>query len=228
MSILSRININSTDSHKLATIPIQLYLSNNPTFSGYIYTDCYENVHIDNKKYVPQLFNNNIVFISTDSFQQNHKILSIKIRKYINSLLCDNITCFGGESYLYALINKNIKDIYHYTNSKSIYNDCIFNQRIYGKYKNITNNLVNYNTIIPIHKTTTCLINLSCLNSNLIKQINKIDYNHIIIINCHHDDFWKKTKSLTNYKLVLRKKFICNKLGYFITVNLFYSHHNFL
>jgi hypothetical protein len=43
----------------------------------------------------------------------------------------------------------------------------------------------------------------------------------LIIINCNQKDFWKKRKLLSNYRLVKRKKFICWKIGYFITINIF-------
>ena len=71
-------------------------------------------------------------------------------------------------------------------------------------------------------------MNLSKLNIHVIEEINKISFNKIIIINCHHDDFWNKTKRLTNYKLTCRKKFICNDLKYFITVNVFYRKNLFI
>ena len=54
-----------------------------------------------------------------------------------------------------------------------------------------------------------------------MKQINNSSSNRLIIINCHHQDFWKKIKLLTNYKLIIRKKFIDYRSNYFITVNVF-------
>jgi hypothetical protein len=174
------------------------------------------------EKYIPQIFNNYIVFISAQSFQQNNYFLSKQIRKFVSLYLQDNILCIGGESYLYTLALDKINNITFYTNSQSIYDDCIFNNNIYKK--NITPdgryNLVDYNNYIfnKDIKYDICLINLSKLNKNIINQIQNI--NKIIIISCHHDDFWKKAK-FPNHKLVIRKKFICNKMKYFITVNIF-------
>ena len=174
------------------------------------------------EKYIPQYFNNYIVFISAKSFQQTHYILSKQIRKYVieylnyNDILCiyNDILCIGGESYLYTL-NLNL-NITFYTNNQSIYDDCIFNNNIYKKHINY--NLVDYNKFIINSEYDICLINLSYLNTNIINQIQNI--NKIIIISCHHDDFWKKI-NFPNHKLIIRKKFICYKMKYFITVNIF-------
>ena len=185
------------------------------------YTDRIRYINL-NKTRIPQLFDDNVVFISYDSFQQNHKILSKQIRKYILSLIeCNNIVCIGGESYLYGMVSNNIINIIHYTNSKSIYNDCKFNNTIFNK--KLINNYTNYN-ICNLQKgdNQQCIINLANLNSNLMKNINDIaKYNTLIIINCHHHDFWKKIKLLSNYTLITRKKYICYKIRYFITVTVF-------
>ncbi len=173
-------------------------------------------------KYIPQIFNNYIVFISAQSFQQNNYFLSKQIRKFVSLYLQDNILCIGGESYLYTLSLEEINNITFYTNSQSIYDDCIFNNNIYKKniIPEALSNLVDYNNynFNKNIKYDICLINLSKLNKNIINQIQNI--NKIIIISCHHDDFWKKAK-FPNHKLVIRKKFICDKMKYFITVNIF-------
>ena len=58
-----------------------------------------------------------------------------------------------------------------------------------------------------------------------MKVINNSNFKEIIIINCHHNDFWKKINLLSSYKLISRKKFITTKKYgqelYFITVNIF-------
>lgn len=214
---LTKLYINSKESFKMAHYKIQNKLNND--FNGFVIIDCFDRLHFDiNKKYIPQYFNNNLVFISANSFQQSHSILSIQIRKYIDQqLIFNNITCIGGESYLYGLTNNIIDKIYFYTNSQSIYSDSIYNNKIYNKSMN--NYLVDYNKIDYIIESDICLINLSKLNNNLMKLINKSKI--IIIISCHHDDFWNKIKILTKYKLETRKFFICDKLKYFITVNIF-------
>ena len=53
-----------------------------------------------------------------------------------------------------------------------------------------------------------------------MKQLNNSSSNRLIIINCHHHDFWKKIKLLSNYKLIIRKKFVDYDSKYFITVNI--------
>jgi len=161
------------------------------------------------EKHIPQLFNGKIIFISYSSFQQNNYILSKYIRRYVlQNIKTDEINAIGGESYLY------MKKCRLYTNSESIIDDAGYNC-----YKD--NKLIDYNSDTIDLLSSDTVINLSKLNVNLIKQINESSSNRLIIINCHHDDFWKKSKKLTNYKLIKRKKFIDDKRGYFITVNIF-------
>ena len=173
---------------------------------------------------IPKLFIKSIIFISNSSFQQNHKILSKYIHKYVSSLLTDysNIIAIGGESYMYCINSLTMYDnIYHYTNSVAIYNDVEYNDRT----NKIINNLVDYNKLkksdFVVNFNTTCLINLSSLNKNLIMILNTLILRKIIIISCDHVNFWKKCKLLNNYKLIHRKKIICYKMYYFITINLF-------
>lgn len=161
-------------------------------------------------------FNDNVVFISKWSFLQN-KNLCKNIRKYVINLLnTENLVCIGGEAYLIGLVS-NITEITNYTNSKFIYDDCNFNNKFYRKI--IVNELIDYNTIDRISDGKILLVNLARLNSNLMKIINKNTFTKIVIISCHHDDFWKKIKLLTNYSLIVRKKFITDVN--FITVNIF-------
>lgn len=161
-------------------------------------------------------FNNKLVFISNNSFKQNKSIASV-IRKYVNEILnYDNIISIGGEGYLIGLTNSKIKTIMNYTNSKSIYDDANFNNQFYKKIKE--NNLIDYNKINGIKNSDSLLINLAKLNQNLMMTINKNIYKEIIIINCHHDDFWKKILLLTNYKLTSRKQFLTN--NFFVSVSV--------
>jgi hypothetical protein len=161
------------------------------------------------EKYIPQIFNNKIVFQSYNSFQQNNFTLGKKIRQFvINNIKSSLINAIGGESYLYG----NLKSLF-YTNSHSIYNDAKYNQ-----YKNIK--IIDYNKDKISLKSFDTVINLSKLNINLIEQINNSISNRLIIINCHHLDFWKKIKLLENYKLIKREKFIEYKSKYFVTVNI--------
>lgn len=182
-----------------------------------------ENINYQRNLY---MFNKIPIFISNTSFQQNPKI-SKELRFYTNNIIndiqskinkkCNNMICIGGESYLYALSNIYIKKIIHYTNSLSIYQDVYINNKIYKKQ--INNNLINYNEYKNIKNGDLLLLNNAKLNINLLNVINKRFYQYIIIINCHHLEFWKRIPILSNYKLLTRKQFITD--NYFITVNLF-------
>ena len=165
--------------------------------------------HIEN-------FNNINVFISKQSFKQN-KIIKKDIRFNVSEYIkYDNIVCIGGESYLFGLTNNIVTNITHYTNSIYIYNDAEKNNKIYKK--SFKNNIINYNSFTDIINRDILIINIAKLNINLLNVINKRFYKKIIIINCHHIEFWKRIKLLTNYKLILRKQYI-SKL-YFVTVNI--------
>jgi len=164
------------------------------------------------ENFIPQYFiNNRVVFQSFPSFQQNNLILSRQIRKYVSQLITtQGINSIGGESYLYDIT----KGGSFYTNSSSIIKD--------AKYNGYCNcQLIDYNKgkIFLSHLDT--VINLSKLNKNLLLQINESISNRIIIINCHHQDFWKKSALLINYKLFSRKQFVDFTSGYFITVSTF-------
>lgn len=198
---------------EIAVYPLKIV----ENYDGFIFIDCFGRIYKKHKNFVPQSFCNNIFFISSNSFQQTHIKLRHSIRIYISRLLPLNIIAIGGESYLYGMLF--CKNIIHYTNSKYIYDDCEFNNRIYRK--NVENNLINYNLDKISDKHNFCLVNLSKLPIELMKKINDNLYLRVVIISCDHDDFWKKRRFLGNYRLVERKKFICWKIGYFISVNIF-------
>ena len=226
-------NNNSDKCNKVLSLHIRNYLHNNPKFIGNIIQDCFNNIHVNNKNNVAQLFVNDIVFISTTSFQQNNIILGQRIRKYVLNIINNinnltSLTCIGGESYLYGLIS-NVNKIIHFTNNKSIHNDAIFNLKMYKK--EIINNLCDYNKtegIIFDDSSYYCIMNLSSLNKKLIEKINNNFFKKIIIINCNEKDFWKKIKLLKNYTLIKRKKFVNYNLHYFITVNVLINKNNFI
>jgi hypothetical protein len=161
-------------------------------------------------------FNNSNVYINKNSFLQNN-LISKELRFDVNlELNCNNIVSIGGESYLFGLTNENIISIINYTNSKYIFDDAILNNKIYNKH--LKNYLIDYNLFTKIKNADTLIINLAKLNINLLNVINNRFYQKIIIINCHHDEFWKRIKLLTNYKLIKRKQYITN--NNFITVNI--------
>lgn len=221
--MLTKVTINSNESVKLAVWQIQDYLKVKP-YSGLITMGSNEKIYLDSNKYIPQLFNSFQVFISSDSFQQNNLKLEI-VRKFVMRQIKlvnpNNLLCIGGESYLYGLTN-NIPQIYHMTNSESIYSDCEFNKQFFKS--KVSNNLVNYNLVKEINLDYKVgIINLANLNFNLLKKINLSNLENIIIINCHHEDFWKKIKLLSKYKIKSRQYFVCNFIKYFITVTILYK-----
>ena len=171
------------------------------------------------ENFIPQYFiNNRVVFQSFPSFQQNNLRLSRQIRKYVlQSITTQGINSIGGESYLYDITKEGI----FYTDSTSIIKD--------AKYNGYTNcHLIDYNKDNLILSHLDTVINLSKLNKNLLLQINESISNRIIIINCHHQDFWKKCVLLTNYKLSGRKQFVDFTSGYFITVSIFLRKKGFV
>jgi hypothetical protein len=171
-------------------------------------------------------FTNNDVYISDNSFKQNYYIKR-DLRFYVNNIITNDVggqvndykdvVCIGGESYLFGLTSPYIKYITNYTNSKYIYNDVHINNKLYQK--NLKNYIIDYNKFSNIISGSILIINLAKLNINLLNIINKRFYKVIVIINCHHDEFWRRIKLLTNYKLTNRKQFINDKKYNFITVN---------
>jgi hypothetical protein len=162
------------------------------------------------------MFNSKSVFISDSSFKQNSKI-AVQLRKYVNiQINFSSISAIGGESYLYGLTNKQVTHINHYSNSESIVRDAQLNNKFYKK--KLYNNLIDYNIFNKLKHADLLIVNLAKLNINLLDQINKRHYKQIIIINCHHDEFWKRLPLLSNYKLSSRKQFITD--SYFVTVNV--------
>lgn len=168
---------------------------------------------------VPIIHNNNIFFVSINSFIQNNIIISKKVRNVASKIISKFnglILGIGGESYMY------MKSGHFISNSKFIINDCINNTYLiplkckYINYNNININ-ITYDNII---------INLSSLNSNLLNQINNRCKNKILIISCKHGDFWHKIKRLSNFKIKKRIQFPDFKLGYFITVTLLKAINN--
>jgi len=199
-----------------------LSIQNVKNYKNFAICDCFDRVYCYEKNFLVQIFNGKFVFISSRSFQQNHIILRERIRRYVRTLLWDNLVAIGGEGYLYGMVG-GIGEVYNYTNSKFIYDDCEYNRKFYGKV--IENNLVDYGKIELKKGRYHCVVNVSKLGERIIEELNKSGYRRIVIISCHHDDFWKKIKKLTRYRLLERRRFICEKMRYFITVNLFVPYY---
>lgn len=176
-------------------------------------------LRIRKDNFVPIKFLDKVYIVNKNSFIQNH-INGNLIRKYIvniidiiDNLQKDIIISIGGEAYLYG-VYLNLKTI-NFTNNTYIYNDA-------NKHNLLGNYLVDYNKINSLNNSLnnySMIINLSKLVVNLLKIINISNVKLLIIISCHHDDFWKKIKYLSNYKLISRKQFI--NTNNFITVNCF-------
>jgi hypothetical protein len=162
---------------------------------------------------IPIKFIDKVYMVNKNSFIQNN-INSNNLRKDIINKLqyynLQNIITIGGEAYLYG-VYLNIITI-NITNNINIYNDA-------SRHNLLGNNYVDYNKIKSIPNNQCIIINLSKLIVNLLNIINKSQIKLLIIISCHHDDFWKKIKYLSNYKLVERKQYIYE--NNFITVNNF-------
>ena len=90
-----------TTNKKIAVLSIINKINNN--YEGFSITDCFDRVYLYKKDFIPQYFNDKIIFISAKSFQQNHIILSKLIRNYTINLIKSEkeILCIGGESYKY-------------------------------------------------------------------------------------------------------------------------------
>lgn len=169
---------------------------------------------------IRQYINKELVLVSNESFHQNKEIVKDVSSYVFNLINYTSVTCIAGESHLYCLVNPNVKVIHHYANSNYMIHDLEFNNKFYRK--KITNTLINFNKFTDI-KNADILI-LAKLNINLLETVNKRFYKKIILIDCHADAFWKRTKYLSNYKLVSRVKFITSLN--FITVNIFEYKHD--
>lgn len=221
MGPLVKTNINTESDIKFAVPEIQKYVWKN-NYRGFIMCNASGQIITNpTTKYLHQKFIDSDVFISAQSFQQNNLVLGNKIRKHVSKLISglSELVCIGGESYLYGL-TQQIPVIYTYTNSPHIYSDILYNETFYKKLINSNTNLCDYNKLQQLVQSETCLINLSNLNAKLLNIINISNYNKIIIINCHHEDFWKKIKLLSQYKIKQRKQFVSCSLGYFIAVTV--------
>jgi hypothetical protein len=219
MIIKTKINENTINLEYLHIL-LQNYISKN-NYIGNISLDYKNNIRVD-ENLIPFTLYNHIIFKYNNTFQQNNKLLSNKIRKNVlhNCTNICNITCIGGESFIYPILLK-LNNFNFYSDSKKLVEESIFNFNIYTENSINKCKIIDYNKCINFDCYENLILNLDTLNKNLMKIINKKKLYKIIIINCNHTDFWKKLKHLTNYKLIKRTKFISN--NYFISVNLLIS-----
>ena len=201
-----------TDGNNNLLHPILNRFIKHNHFKGDIALDYRNRVRIHNSL-IPFLLNKKIIFKYLDTFQQNNSYLSNKIRKYVFLNIDNSIMCIGGESYIYGTESKNF---IYYSNCKKLCFESDYNSNNKSIYIKDYNKLdkKQFKIIYPI-----VIINLSKLNKELLLLLNSFEIHKIIIINCHHKDFWKKIKYLDKFKLINREKFIGKE--YFITVNIF-------
>lgn len=244
--MLTKVNIGTNDKsiYPYCSKNIKQFLKNNPHYQGLVIED-YNGKIFKNLKHpirIVQKFNRKLVSISSHAFQQTNKQLSLQIRQYVSHIVdnCignETMLCIGGESYLYGLTSSSRYpiNVIHLTNNICIKDDCNFNftENIdyIGNNKLVFNDVIDYNNIFKelegkIHykinyEVQMAVINLANLNLALVKYLNQCNINKIVIINCHHKDFWKKTKHFKNFKLVTRRQFVCYEMHYFITVSVF-------
>ena len=226
MIIKTKINKNTKNLNYLHII-LQVYIRKYE-YLGNISLDYKNNIRLDSHNIIPFNLYNKIIFKYNNTFQQNNKLLSNNIRKNI-LILCNkisNLTCIGGESFIYPILLGIKKNFNFYSDSKKLVEESVFNYNIY--YKGIKNNckIIDYNNCNDFDCYSNIILNLDCLNKNLLKIINQKKILNIIIINCNQYDFWKKIKILSNFKLKKRFKFYTYSQKYFISTNLLSNKFN--
>jgi hypothetical protein len=208
MSLIKTKITKEEDIYNTTLNPIlKKWLLENKTFKGNIALD-YRNRIRQSNTLVPFHINNRIIFKFLDTFQQNNKELSSKIRKYVIENIEDKIMCIGGESFIYGF---EVNTFVFYSNSKSLCYESEFNSNIYNRNSD-TFYIENYNKITNEFKIIypIVVINLGKLNKELILLLNNryMEINKLVIINCKPKDFWKKRKYLDKFKIKSIKHFI--------------------
>ena len=172
---------------------------------NYIY---YKNkLYLYNEIKIKLFFNNKIFWKDILSFEQNNKKIANKIRfivlQFMKNNKKENIIGIGGEYYIYFCFLKYSKYI-GYSNHNSIINDANFNCKFY--INNYINNFIDYNKFILPYDLVSCdiIINLITVLDNILEEINKINFDKLVIISCKP------------IKKILFEKFILIKIKYFI------------
>jgi cytidylate kinase len=167
----------------------------------------YNNKFIKRHNRIQIHFNDWIFSKQIESFDQNNIIISNQIRKY--GLRCipktdmDIFLGIGGEYYIYWPFIKNVKRYIGISDHQSIITDANYNIRYSSNYLVDYNNLSTYPII---RNAQIILLNVFQINNNIIKYINSINFDKLIIISCN----------LPNSKLLLIiKYFIIKNIKYF-------------
>jgi hypothetical protein len=154
-----------------------------------------------------------IILKHIDSFDQNNWMVGNRLRNLVFNKInhinqfefkIDSILGIGGEYYLYWIGLNYVQKLIGISNHSTIVTDA--NTNIPWSF----NYLVDYNKLNTYPKITNyidlILINLSQLNSNIIKYICDLKFKKIILIICNLPD--SKLKLLAkNFKLIQIKYF---------------------
>lgn len=185
------------------------YKSNNTIIYNY-------NKNIFYKHNIVQIhYNDKIILKQIESFDQNYFITSIKLRNYvlskIKSCVRKSFLGIGGEYYIYWTFLNYVSDLIGISNHKSIIDDAIRNIPWSKNY------LVNYNDInslMILSKNVfydVVLLNVFNIHNNIIKYIELLEFNILIVISCNLSN--SKFKLLTNQCKLLSIKYFNNCSG---------------
>lgn len=163
---------------------------------------------------------------SIDSFDQNNVKIASKIRKYVVSSIksiqytnqINTILGIGGEYYIYFPFI-NAKYYIGMSNHSSIVDDAMYNIWCSVNYLVDYNNLETY-PHLDLGKTISneikiiniCIINVYNIHTNIIKYINEIKLDFVIIITCNLEE--KRLKMLLSTFTLKDIKTFENITGY--------------
>lgn len=144
---------------------------------------------IEGKTYTLDFFNKKYL-----SFHQNDDNIRNELYKILGPILdkkYENVLLVGGECYIFGSL-VNAKNIYSYSDSPSIVEDCKRNLNIYGG--NIETELVNYgNVTIKNIEYDLCILNVSKkgLGKHLSSLITRLNIKQKYYISCNEKSFFK-------------------------------------
>jgi hypothetical protein len=197
--------------------------------------------------------NDIIIWKSWHSFHQNNLDISRQFYQYMNKLLLDlssniisknqkwNLLGFGGDFISYfvgfylTFARYDLTKPCQYvaiTNSEHIYQDAIFNSKIYHLDLDVKkidyNRISQYPNNVNSEKPSLVIIQMAKINQETIKYIlvNQKLIQIIVIIACHLDDYMKKTSLLHQKYKMIKSKYFDNKSGGFLGIYVWY-HKNF-
>jgi hypothetical protein len=167
-------------------------------------------------------FKNKIFWKDINSFDQNNNKIANQIRNQVlfdvnhNNYNKTHLIGIGGEFYIYFCSLQYVNYI-GFSNNKNIIDNANINCNYY--INNYNNYLVDYNKFkienYGLHNKNTCdiIVNLSTITESIIKQINNLQFNKLIIITC------KPLKLLDKY-FTLKKFTTFNNFSNYVSVSL--------